>query len=171
MVGLLDMDLLLGVDYLLLAVIYLALYIALRKSQPSLAAIGLVLQVLAISIYFASATAFEMFSLSKSYEAAATEEVKAQLLAAGSAMLVTWQGTAFNVSYILGGVSLIVVSVAMHRAGIFRKAISKLGIFMGILMLVPPTVGQVGIIISILSLIPLVPWLVLLAQRFFRFER
>jgi hypothetical protein len=166
-IGLLDMDLLLSLDYLLLAMVYLALYVALKRYEPSLMAVALVLQLLAISIYFASTSAFEMLTLSSLYEAAPTEEEKAQLLAAGQAVLAGWQGTAFNMSYILGGLSLIIASIVMYRTDMFRKTISRLGIIMGILMLVPPTIGKAGVIISLLSLIPLLPWLVLLAQRFF----
>lgn len=39
---------------------------------------------------------------------------------------------------------------------------------MGILMLVPPCVGKIGIIISLLPLIPLIPWLILIVRKFFR---
>jgi hypothetical protein len=165
--GLLDMDLLLSLDYLLLALVYLAIYVTLKRYEPSLMAVALVLQLLAVSIYFASTSAFEMLSLSKLYAAAETEEDKAQLIAAAQAVLVSWQGTAFNVSYILGGLSLIITSMVMYRTEVFRKMISRLGIIMGVLMLVPPTIGKVGVIISLLSLIPLLPWLILLAQRFF----
>jgi hypothetical protein len=166
-IGLLDMDLLLSVDYLLLAVIFLAFYVILNKYEPSLMAIALTLQLLAISIYFASTAAFEMLSLSKLYSIAGTEEEKNQLLVTGQAMLVTWQGTAFNISYIVGGLALLIVSFVMYRTDVFGRTIANLGIFMGILMMVPPTIGMIGVIISLVSLIPLVPWLVLLARRFF----
>jgi hypothetical protein len=169
-IGLIDMDLLLSLDYLLLALVFLALYAILSRYNPSMMAIALVVQLMAISIYYTSTGAFEMLSLSKLYNLAQTDAEKNQITGAARLLLVSWQGTAFNVSYVLGGVSLSIVSVVMRRTGVFRKSIPNLGILMGALMLVPPTVGMIGLIISLLSLIPLVPWLLLLAQRFLQLK-
>lgn len=166
-IGLLDMDLLLSIDYILLGLVFLALYVSLRRGDPSLSSIALTLQLLAIAIYFASTGAFEMLTLSTRYAAATTSEQRAVLLAAGETTLASWQGTAFNSSYVLGAAALLIISFVMLRTPIFTRATGYVGILMGLLMIVPPTAGEFGTMLSLFSLIPLVPWLILLSRKFF----
>lgn len=168
LVGLLDMDLLLIVDYVLLGLVFLALYAALRRVNPSFMAIALTLELVGIATYFASTAAFEMLSLSHQYAAATTDAERSTFLSAGQAMLATWQGTAFNMSYILSALALLIVSVVMLRSDIFGKATAYAGILAGAAGLVPPTVGIIGIVLSLVSLVPLAIWLILIARRLFQ---
>jgi hypothetical protein len=165
-VGLLDMDLLLAVDDALLLVVFLALWAALEKAGRSLMALALLLQSVSVATYFASTAAFEMLALSKLYAVASHDSDRSVILAAGQAMLVSWQGTAFNVSYLLGAAALLCVSVVMLRSTVFSRATAYLCLVAGLLMTVPPTAPTIGIAISLLSLIPTIPWLVLIAVRF-----
>ena len=164
-VGLLDMDLLLIVDYLLLIGVFSALWASLRRANESLMAIALILQLVATATYLASTVAFEMLSLSNQYFAATTEVERSILLAAGQSMLVTWQGTAFDVSYVLSALAVLMVSAVMLRSHFFNKPTAYAGFSAGILMLVPPTAGEIGVAFSLLSLVPLVVWLALIARR------
>jgi len=170
LVGLLDMDLLLIVDYLLLIGVFSALWASLRRANESLMAIALILQVVATATYLASTVAFEMLSLSNQYATATTEVERSILLAAGQAMLVTWQGTAFDVSYILSALATLIVSAVMLRSPhhLFSKVTGYVGLSAGVLMLVPPTAGMIGVVFSLLSLVPLVVWLTLIARRLLR---
>lgn len=88
-------------------------------------------------------------------------------LAAGQATLTTWTGTAFDVSYVLGGVALLIISVVMLRSTIFNRETAFVGLALGVTMLVPPTVGTIGLVISLISLLPLIIWLILIARRLF----
>lgn len=169
LVGLLDMDLLMIVDYVLLALIFLALYATLRHTAASLMAIVLALQLVAVTTYFASTVAFEMLTLSNQYTAATTEAERATFIAAGQAMLATWQGTAFDVSYILSAIATLLVSIVMLRSRIFGRVTAWMGIALSILMFAPPTAGMVGLYCSLLSLVPLVIWDILVARRLFQF--
>ena len=171
LVGLLDLDLLLIVDYALMVVAFLALWAALRRVSQSLMAIALLAEAVGVTTYFASTAAFEMLSLSNLYAAAATEADKAVFLAAGQAMLVTWQGTAFNISYILGAIALLAVSIAMLRSHVFSKTTAYVGVVGSIMMFVPPTAGTVGLYLSIVSLIPTIIWLILISRRLFQLGR
>ena len=123
LLGLFSMDLLLMVDYLLIAIIFLSLSVSLWKINPSLVALALIMQLLSTCIYFSSATAFEMLQLARSYYGAALPQ-RALLLAAGESMLATWQGTAFNFSYVLGAVALLLISSVMVRSTIFEKRVA-----------------------------------------------
>lgn len=165
LVGLLDMDLLLIVDYALMGVIFLALWGALKRANQSVITLALTLELVGVTTYFASTTAFEMLSLSNHYAAAITDAERAIFLAAGEAMLATWQGTAFNVSYILAAIALLIVSVIMLHSHVFRRAIAHVGIVAAVLMFVPPTAGTIGLYFSLISLAPTVIWLVLIARK------
>ena len=168
LVGLLDMDLLLIVDYALLGLVFLALWAALKRFNQSFMAIALILELVGITTYFASTVAFEMLSLSNQYAFTITDMERSVLLAAGQVMLAIWQGTAFNISYILSAIALLVVSVIMVRSSIFSKVTAYMGILASLLMFVPPTVGSIGIFLSLISLIPTAIWLILIARKFFQ---
>jgi hypothetical protein len=171
LVALVDMDILLAVDYLLTTLIFLALYFNLKNKRPAVATLALTSQLLAVCIYFSSTGAFEMLSLSKQYHEAGAWEEKMSTIAAGKAIMVNWQGTAFNFSYILGGIALLLISYAMASSRVFKKNISYIGYVTGCLMMLPPTIGMTGIIVSLLSLIPTIIWLILLGKNFYELER
>ena len=121
-----------------------------------------------IAAYFASSTAFNMLSLSDQYAAATTDEQRAMFLAAGQAMLAIWTGTAFDVGYILEGVALLIIAVVMLRSTLFGKVTASVGILLGVMSLVPPTAGMIGLLFSLGSLVPLEIWLILIARRLFQ---
>jgi hypothetical protein len=130
LVGLIDMDLLLIVDYVLMLMVFLALWASLRRVNESLMAIALILQLVAVATYFASTTAFD-------------------------------------VSYVVGAVALVLVSVVMLRSHrrLFSKATGYAGMFAGVLALVPASAGMIGLFLSLMSLVPTAIWLVLIARR------
>lgn len=167
-IGLVDLDLLLIVDNVLLGLMFLALYAALREASPSVMLIAVVLEFMAITTYFGSNTAFEMLSLSKQYAAAATDAQRASALAAGQAMIATWQGSAFNVSYVLGAVVILLFSAVMLRSQVFGRVTAYVGLLFGVLSLVPASAGKPGLILSFLSLVPMWIWLILIARRLFQ---
>ncbi len=168
LLGLLDMDLLLIVDQVLMGLVLLAFYAALKRASPSLMAIALTAGLVGIAAYFASSTAFNMLSLSSQYAAATTAVQRAMFEASGQATLAIWQGTAFDVSYVLEGVALLIIAVVMLRSTLFSNATAYVGILMGVVMLVPPTVGTIGLLFSLGSLVPLEIWLILIARRLFQ---
>ncbi len=168
LLGLLSLDLLFIVDSVLIIPIYLALYVSLKRDAPSSMLIALALALVGNATFFGSNVAFEMLALSNRYTAAATAAEQSQFLAAGEAMMVAYIGTAFNVYYMLSTIALLIISAVMLRGKVFSKATAYIGIAAGILMLVPPTVGAIGLIFSLLSLIPWVVWLFLFARRLFQ---
>lgn len=169
LVGLLNMDFLLIVDYLLLIGVFSALWAFLRRANESLMAIALILQLVATATYLASTVAFEMLTLSNQYATATTEVERSIFLAAGQTMLATWQGTAFDVSYVLSAIAILIVSAVMLRSHqLFCKTTGYAGLSTGVLALVPPTAGRIGVIFSLVSLVPMVIWLALIARRLLR---
>jgi hypothetical protein len=164
-VGLLDMDLLLIIDYVLLVLVFLALWGVLRRGNEALATVALIFQIVGTSAYFSSATAFEMLSLSSQYATVTTDSERSILLSAGQAMLASWQGTAFNVSYVIGAIAALIMSLVMLKnRQLFGRFAAHTGIVAGVLGLVPSTAGQVGLVFSLISLPPLTIWLVLVGK-------
>lgn len=86
-------------------------------------------------------------------------------LAAGQAMLATWQGTAFDVSYILGIVTLLIISYIMLQSHIFSRATAFVGILTSALTFIPPSAGTLGVILSVMSVPPTAIWLFLVGRR------
>jgi|SRR5215208_2197394 hypothetical protein len=164
-VGLLDMDLLLILDYVLLVLVFLALWGVLRRGNEPLVTVALIFQIVGTSAYFSSATAFEMLSLSSQYATVTTDSERSILLSAGQAMLASWQGTAFNVSYVIGAIAALIMSLVMLKnRQLFGRFAAHTGIVAGVLGLVPSTAGQVGLVFSLISLPPLTIWLVLVGK-------
>jgi len=164
-VGLLDMDLLLTIDYVLLVLVFLALWGILRRSNEALSTLALIFQIVGTAAYFSSATAFEMLSLSSQYATVTTDSERSILLSAGQAMLASWQGTAFNISYVIGAIAALIISLLiLKNRQLFGRFAAYTGIAAGVLGLVPSTAGQVGLVFSLLSLPPLAIWLVLVGK-------
>ncbi|HEX9075818.1 MAG TPA: DUF4386 family protein [Anaerolineae bacterium] len=165
--GLVDMDLLLVADNVLLIPIFLALYIVLRRGNESTMLIATALGFVGIVFFITTNPAFEMLSLSEKYAAAATDVQRAIFLAAGQAMLATWQGTAFQVAYITGSIAGIVIGVVMMQSGVFSKVTGWMGILanaVGFGLYVP----AIGVYISVFSVFFLEAWYVLIARSLFQ---
>jgi len=85
--GLLTLDLLGMVAYLLFIPMILALFVTLRSTSVSIAAVATALFFVGIADFFATNTAFSVLSLSSQYAAAKTDTERALFLAAGQACL------------------------------------------------------------------------------------
>jgi hypothetical protein len=171
LLGLLSLDFLYLVDSALLAVMYLALYAALRWSSESAMLVGTVLGLVGVAAYYASNTAFEMLYLSNQYAEAAMEAERAAFLAAGEAALAAYRGTAFEVYYVLNDITLLVIAAVMLRSPIFGRATAFAGLIAGVLMTVPSSVGTLGTYMALASLLPWTVFSVLVARRLFRLGR
>jgi len=168
LLGLFHLDLLLMVDYVLLLLMFLALYIVLRRVSQSLMAIAMALVFVGIAAYFPSNTAFSMLSLSDQYATATTDVQRSMLLAAGQATLASLQSSTFYVSYILMSAAALIISAVMLRSGnIFSKVTAYVGILASVLGL-GLFVPTIGLLLSLISLIPTVMWYILIARSLFR---
>lgn len=167
LVGLIDLDLLLVADNVFLVPIFLALYVALSRTSESVMAMATALGVVGIVLFIASNPAFEMLSLSDQYAAATTDAQQSIFVTAGQAMLAEWQGTAFQVAYVLGSIAGIAIGAVMLRGSIFGKGTAYMGILanaVGLGYYVP----TIGIYIAVFSVVFLEIWYVLIARRLFQ---
>lgn len=169
-IGLLDMDLLLIIDQILFGLMILALYIKLRHTDQSVMLLALVIGLMGIITYFSSTVAFDMLSLSDKYASATTSAEKSILEAAGQALLIKWTGTAFDIGYMLLGISILLIGFVMLRSTEFSKKTAYLGIITGILSLIPASFGIIGLLFAFGSLLPMELWLILIGRKLSRSE-
>lgn len=169
LLGLLDLDLLLTIDYLSMIPFYLALFVVIRRVSATSALIALVFGLFSVALFLVSREAtFSMWLLSNQHAAATTAAEQAALVASGQTLLTLYNGGSFGLSYILGAVSTLIFSAAMVRYRVFGLLPGVVGIITGISMLVPANLGQIGVLIAMLSLIPTLVWLILLSRALFR---
>jgi len=122
-------------DYALVGLMFLALYVALRRTNRSYMAIATTLGLAGIAVYFASNTALSMLSLSDQYAAATTDAQRAMFLAAGQAMLAInyhpgaiYQSTGIYMSFLFVAIAGLIVSIVMLRSSIFSRVTAYVGI-------------------------------------------
>ena len=170
-IGLLNQDLLMMIDQAILIVLFLGLFIALRRTNPSLMTIAVTVGLIGTAVYFASNTGFNMLNLSNQYAAATTEAERVGLIGAGQAMMATYQGTAFNVGYVMQGAADLLIAIVMLRSTVFSRATGWVGTVYGITALVPASAGTVGFVLGFVSLLPMMVWFLLTGRRLLQLAR
>jgi hypothetical protein len=164
-----DLDLVMLIDQVLFVPIILALYVVLRRANEPLVLLGTAGSLIGgVLVIVAREATLALPMLSDQYAAATTDVQRSVLLAAGQTLLTTFNGTAFSIGYTLIGLSGLVLTGVMLRSSAFSKATAYSGVAMYALGVVPPTIGTLGVVLSLMSLAPLVPFQILLARRFFQ---
>ena len=121
-------------DYALVGFVFLALFIAFRRTNRIYAGIATSLSLAGILVYPASTTSFTMLSLSNQYANAATDEQRSALLAAGQVVLAKgtpgagYQGVGGLTSLVLLAIAGLIISVIMLRSKIFNRITAYIGI-------------------------------------------
>ncbi len=131
LVGLLTLDLLGMISYLLFVPIILAFYIALHRTSQALMAVATVLFFVGIADFYATNTAFPVLALSQQYAAATTNAERAMLLAAGQAMFTLFNENAFLVSYVIVSASWLMIASVMWRSHMFSRMTASAGMLAG----------------------------------------
>jgi len=123
------------VNYALVGLMFLALYVVLRRTNKSYMAIATSLGFVGILVYFVSNTSFSMLSLSNQYASATTDTQRSMLLATGQAVLsigsdlgAVYQSTGIYLSLFLLAVASLIMSAVMLQSNIFGKVTAYAGI-------------------------------------------
>lgn len=168
--GLIGLDLLLMVQIILVGLVYLGLAVVLWPANKSAILMAMALGFLGLALYFPSNTSFEMLHLSGQYTATTDVEIGKQLLGAGRGALATFIGTAFNAYYVLNAAVLLLFAYSMYGSAYFTRMTAHIGVMTGALMIVPATVGIVGMTMAFLSLIPWMIYCFILGRVFLRMK-
>jgi hypothetical protein len=123
-------------DFLLLVLIGLylgtfpTLYVALREINPIYAALATLFTILTISGTFATESTFALKHLGEQYAATSNQAVRAQLVAAGEAVIASdmWNSSGAYMGGILLQGSGVMISVIMLRSKNFSKVTAYSGI-------------------------------------------
>lgn len=171
LLGLLSLDFLYILNNTFLIIIYLALYVALKRENEAWMSVAFVMGIVGATIYYSSNTGFEMLALSNQYTTATSETIKAMLLASGQTMMTIYTGTAFNVYYVLNGIALFIIAIVMLQSKVFGKGAAYWGLIAAILMSIPSTAGTIGLIFALASLIPWIVFCILIARKLLQFAK
>jgi len=153
-IGFIGFDVFYALSNILMVFLYISLFIIIRNKINNLTIFAVILSLISITIYFSSNRFIEMYTISGKYFEATTEMQKISLIAAGELLLSVYKGSSYFVYYVLSGLSLILLFTSFKRIDFFSKKTVRAGIISGFLMLVPATVGAIGMAMSLLSLIP-----------------
>jgi hypothetical protein len=172
-VGLLDLDFLGTIIYVIVIPAILALYLTLRGTSQSWAAFGGVLTFVGMATYFASNTAVSMLSLSGQYAAATTAAQRAMFLAAGQAVLAIFFGPAFTTSFIIVSSALLITAVVMLRSPVFNKKAGYVGIIANLAGLGEylPEPMAFTMTVGVINGIALGIWFILIGRRLWQLRQ
>ncbi len=170
--GLMSLDFFMVVNTVLMIPFFLALYVALRKVNESLALLALVFGLFSCLIILPARPIAEMFDLSARYAAATTEATRSQYLAAGEALSALFNGTAWMLYFITFSVDMLISSVLMLRTRAFSRATAYLGISLNVGVLsifaVIPSFAPIATIINLVTTVIWTIWNVLVARTLFQ---
>ena len=132
-------------------------------------AIATGLWLLAIGMFIASNPAVQMLKLSHHFAAAPTDEQRSQAIAAGEAVLPTGS-SAFQVSYVVGQLSGILIAIIMLRTRSFGRLVPYaliIGNVVGFGYYLP----RVGLAVSAFSGVVLWVWYIAITRSFLKLGR
>jgi hypothetical protein len=166
--------------YVMFTLVFLALYVALRKTDEGIMLIALTFALLGIGIFFATNNPFTMLSLSNQYTAATTDAQRSTLLAAGQTVLANTNQRAiggFNMGLCLVSVAGLMISSVMLRSRSFSRLTAYVGIVTFALSLADYLRQALtsSVIIALLVILPnvvfLVIWFMLVGRRLYLLGR
>lgn len=170
LIGLINFEVLMVVYVILSILPTLALAVLHRNISPSWITIYLALSLVGVISFIVARPAFEMLSISNGYAAVTTDAQRAAFFAAGETLLAIFHGMAFQVSYVLGSLSGLLISLVMLKTNLFGRTTAWLRIASSICdfgLYIP----VVGLYISLFSVFFLLAWNILIARRLFQLAR
>ncbi len=163
--------------YAMFAIVFPALYFALRKANATLMTIALVFALLGIAIFFATNNPVSMLSLSNQYTAATADAERAALLAAGQTVLTNTNQRAiggFNIGLFLVSVAGLLVSAVMFQSNSFGRFTAWMGILANGLSLADylrealTSSAAIALLIILPNTLFLIIWLIQAGRRLYR---
>jgi hypothetical protein len=128
--GLLRLDVLAVLVMPLYYVLFLSLYMALRKPATALVTLATLLVFAGLTLFLATPSAFAWLPLSDRFAASSDPQVRTQLIAAGEAILASdmWHGSGALVGGMLLQTGTLLISIAMLSSRGFGRLTAWVGI-------------------------------------------
>jgi hypothetical protein len=172
--GLLRLDLLTVLVMPLYYLLFLGLYVALKKTHAVYAAVAIVFGMAGVTLFLATPSVFSWLALSDKFAAATSEAQKTLLLSAGETILVSdmWHGTGALMGGVLMQTATTLFSIVMLSSKAFGKATAYVGVVTHGLDLAHILIGFFipagGVILMMIAGPLYLVWFPLLARDFFR---
>lgn len=127
--------------------VFMGLWSVLRKTDNSNALIALAVGSISIVATLTTRPIIELFQLSSKYSSTNILSEQQVYLSAGEALLTQFNGTAWAVSIIFGGISSIIFGLIMRKSKAFRRATTWAMIISGFgaLMFFIPVIGFIAL--------------------------
>jgi hypothetical protein len=170
-------------DFLLLFLIggyfgtFPALYLSLRKVSPAAAMFATLLTLVAVTVCFVTESTFSLRYLAEKYALAITDAQRAQLLAAGEAVIASdmWNSSGAYISGLLMQGGGVIISLVMLRSKDFSKVTAIAGLLGNALdltqHLLHPFAPSISAPIQMLMGPFYLVWFPMLARDFFRLAK
>ncbi len=175
--GLLRLDVLTIFFLSLYYPIFLGLYAALKKTNNAMVLLAVVLALAGLTLFLTTPSTFPFLVLSDKFAAATSEAQKAQLAAAGEAILVSdmWHSSSALASGLLMQIGVLLMATVMLRSNDFGKRTAWTGIAtygLDLAHVLVVLVSPMGSIVLMWISGPLyLVWFPLLARDFLRLAR
>jgi hypothetical protein len=156
--------------------IFFALYGAHRKTNPTLAALAMIVSFLGVAVFYATNRAFAMLDISNQYALATTEGQRAILAAAGQALLSVGESHTPGtfIAFFLSELAGMLITIVMLRGKLFNKASAYVGVLGFASLLIfevctsfVPAVQGIAMILAMLGGILSLAWDILVALKLF----
>jgi hypothetical protein len=173
--GLLMFDLFDIVNYLLVGLIFLALYGALGRANKVAMTVATASALVGVAVYLASNQAFAMLALSDQYAAASTEAMQTMFLSAGEALLAIHNPGGIHLGLLLVALAGLIASVVMLQSRVFGKVTATVGLVANSLVLsyfvALPLAPAYAFLLPAASAPFRLLWYILIARRLFQLGR
>lgn len=177
MLGLYNLDFLNALNQIILIPAYFALYGIHRNINPAFSLFALLIFLTGTILFVAGNTALPMLELSRKYFAAATDQQRAMIAAAGEAMLAegTHGSLSVFIAFLLPNIAGAIMSVVMLKGKIFGRWTSYFGIAGSLLLIVylilvtfVPQIKETATIIAAPGGLLAMVWMILFTKTLFR---
>ncbi len=166
-------------NYALVGVMFLTLFVTLRRVNRSVMGLAVGLGLIGITIYFISNQALPLLSLSHQYAAATAAAQRSRLLADGQTLLAIQQFSSFGryLSLLFVAMAGLLTSMVMLRSNVFNRATAYVGMLAAVLdlayclaiRLMPAVDGErLGLCFIPAAGLCLMTWHILIGQRLYR---
>lgn len=149
---------------------FVALYIVLRRVNEPIALVALIMNMMAIVLVIVCRPLVELAMLSDQFALATDSVEKSRILAAGEILRLQLDGTAWATQTAFLMIAGLINNTLMLRTKYFKKRTAWTGIVISAIGL-PFFVPEVGLIFLFLNTIGSIPWCIFVADDLFRISR
>ncbi len=149
---------------------FVALYIVLRRVNEPIALVALIMNMMAIVLVIVCRPLVELVMLSNQYALATDSVEKSRILAAGELLRLQLDGTAWATQTAFLMIAGLINNTLMLRTNYFKKRTAWTGIIISAIGL-PFFLPEIGLIFLFLNTLGSIPWCIFVAADLFKISR